>query len=109
MEEIHGHTKCLLFPFLLSTRPIGQRCVLRVCGFVRACVSVAAAVVAVVAVVLVVLTVVFNISYHPVGHLAKYFFDFHHFGGGGGSGGGGDGSDGGGGHGTVCFFSIEIL
>ena len=29
----------------------------------------------------------FSISYHPVGHLDIYCFDFHRFGGGGGGGG----------------------
>ena len=32
--------------------------------------------------------VVVSISYHPVGHLAIYFFDFHRFSGGDGGGGG---------------------
>ena len=39
--------------------------------------------------------VVFSISYHPVGHITIYFFDFHYFGGDGGGGGGGGGSGGG--------------
>ena len=40
----------------------------------------------------------FSISYHPVGPLDIYFFDFHRFddgGGGGGGGGGGSGIGGG--------------
>ena len=50
----------------------------------RVCVSVAAVAVVVAAVVVVVAwAVVFSISYHPVGHIAIYFFDFHYFGGGG--------------------------
>ena len=37
----------------------------------------------------------FSISYHPVGHLDIYFFDFHRFGGGSGGGGGSSGVGGG--------------
>ena len=44
--------------------------------------------------------VVVSISYHPVGHLAIYLFDFHRFGGGGGGGGGRGGASGGGGSGV---------
>ena len=42
-------------------------------------------------VVAVLAVVVVRISYHPVGHLAIYFFNFHRFGGGGGGDGGGIG------------------
>ena len=45
----------------------------------------------------VALAVVFSISYHPFGHLAIYFFDFHCFDGGSDGGGGGGGSSVGGG------------
>ena len=49
----------------------------------------------------------FSISYHPVGPLDIYFFDFHRFGGGGGGDGGGSGGGGGssgvsGGHSISC-------
>ena len=58
-------------------------------------------VVVVVVAVVVALAVVFSIFYHPDGHLANYFFDFHLFVlGGGGGGGGGGGSSGGGGGGV---------
>ena len=52
--------------------------------------------------VVVVAAVVVSISYHPVGHLTIYFFNFHRFNGGGGGGGvgGGGGACGGGGGGS---------
>ena len=53
--------------------------------------------------VAVLAVVVVSISYHPVGHLAIYFFNFHRFGGGGGGGGGGGD---GGGIGVGCGRSI---
>ena len=51
---------------------------------------------AMVVMVTVVAVVVVSISYHRVGHLDIYFFNFHRFNGGGGGGGGGSGSSGGG-------------
>ena len=37
-------------------------------------------------VVILARAVVFSISYHPIGHIAIYFFDFHYFGSGAGGG-----------------------